>query len=165
MQDIDAAQVRRLQAATTALAARGLPVAAPVATPEGGTVVEHGGSCWTLTPWIPGAHHHGLQLRLAQCGELSRLLAVLHAGLGEVMPPPSASVLVRVPAVEATRTAVDRYLEIAGGRMPLGGFDRLVVERLVQRRRMLAELAHLRPQDGLPAGRVGWVHDDFHTFH
>lgn len=73
--------------ATTALAARGLPVPAPLADRDGRTVTDHQGRHFALYPWVAGRHRTGAELNLPQSAELGALLAELHGALDEICAP------------------------------------------------------------------------------
>jgi len=61
--------------------AQGLPAAAPIATPAGGTVVEHAGSVCALYEPARGQQLLGADLSSAQAGAAGRFLAQLHRAL------------------------------------------------------------------------------------
>ncbi|MFJ8040086.1 phosphotransferase [Kitasatospora sp. NPDC096147] len=147
--------------ASTALAARGLPVAPPLRAVGGHTAVAHGGRLFALYPWVEGIHLHGTELSPARCAELGSLLGRLHGALAEVCPP------VRQPAgrLSADPAETERLVRelrararSASPRLP---FDVLAERRLTERLDLLDAHAHRRPapEDAPP---TGWTHGDFH---
>jgi homoserine kinase type II len=70
--------------------ARGLPAAAPIATPSGSTVVEHAGSVCALYETAPGEQLRGADLSPAQASAAGEFLARLHQAL---LPLPDAGYL------------------------------------------------------------------------
>ncbi|GAA5005327.1 phosphotransferase enzyme family protein [Kitasatospora paranensis] len=156
-----AAVVEAQHRATTALHARGLPVAPPLPDRGGRTVVEHGGRLFALYPWVDGRHRHGTDLDQQRCAELGALLGRLHGALTEVCAP------VRQPAgrlaadPEETAALVADLLSRAGRRRPYGAFDRRAEQHLTERLALLAAHGHRRPAPAA-APPTGWTHGDFH---
>ena len=159
--DVNADAVRRQFTATTALAARRCPVPAPKPAPDGDALVEHDGRVYTAVTWAPGTHHEGISLTLRQVAALGALLADIHTALSEVMPEEPARIWEPVPAVRQAIDRVDQYAAVASGRHPADSMDLFVVDRMRHRRRLLADVAHLRPADDIDLGRIGWTHGDF----
>ncbi|WP_049575555.1 phosphotransferase [Streptomyces sp. SBT349] len=149
--------------ATAALAALGLPVVPPLADRDGRTVAVHRGRCYALHPWVEGRHRHGCQLSGGQSRRLGALLGRVHRALESVI---GRSPLSRPPAGEAaapahTHAVIDHLLTRVRSRSRRSGFDELAEHRLLERRGLLSDHAHLRPGSAeVPA--EGWVHGDFH---
>lgn len=158
--DIDAAAARRQHAAIRALADRGQPVPVPLTAPSGGTLVEYNGQIYAVTAWAQGTHREGRDLSLIEVQALGGVLADLHAELAEVMP--AVPEVMRVPVAEAaaTQEKIDRYMATAA-RPDRDEMDEFVLHRLRQRRQLLAQVGHLRPDDDVDVGPCGWVHGDF----
>ncbi|MDT0342254.1 phosphotransferase [Streptomyces litchfieldiae] len=149
--------------ATAALAAYGLPVVPPLADREGRTVAVHRSRCYALHPWVEGRHRHGGQLSRGQSRRLGTLLGGVHRALERVIgraPQP------RSPEREAVAPAdtyvlIDQLLGRIRARARRTAFDELAEQRLLERRLLVRDHAHQRPdRDQVPA--EGWVHGDFH---
>ncbi|MEV6211770.1 phosphotransferase [Kitasatospora sp. NPDC051914] len=147
--------------ATTALHARGLPVARPLPALGGDTVVAHGERLFGLFPWIEGGHRHGTSLDPSQCADLGALLGRLHGALAEICAP------VRQPtgrlAADPDETArlVADLRRLAARHRPQEPFDALAEEHLAERLDLISAHRHRRP---VPAAAppTGWTHGDFH---
>ncbi|QKW20734.1 phosphotransferase [Kitasatospora sp. NA04385] len=147
--------------ATTALAARGLPVPAPLAARDGRTVTAHGGRLFALYPWVAGNHRHGTALDPARCGELGTLLGALHGALAEVCAPLRQPDGVLGAEVEETRRIVAELRALARAHRPYDAFDRCAEEHLTERLELLDAHRHRRPGPA-DAPPTGWTHGDFH---
>ncbi|MEV4416194.1 phosphotransferase [Catellatospora sp. NPDC049609] len=159
--DVSADKARRQHEVTAALAAAGLPVPAPVTGGEGDTVWEIPAGAFAVLPWVAGAHQPCLQWSLEQCRRVGDLLAELHGALAGLLPGAEpAPAQVAEPA--KAKAAIDRYLAIIGDLPVLEPFDALVRDRLQQRRDLLEQVAHLRPDETALVSPIGWVHGDFH---
>lgn len=147
--------------ATTALHARGLPVARPLPATDGDTVVAHRGRLFGLYPWVEGEHRHGTALDPSQCTDLGALLGRLHGALAQVCAP------VRQPAgrltadPEETGRLVDDLRRLAGHHRPATPFDALAEEHLAERLDLLDAHRGRRPAPA-DAPPTGWTHGDFH---
>ncbi|RKE20251.1 phosphotransferase enzyme family protein [Streptomyces sp. TLI_171] len=147
--------------ATTALAALGLPVPAPLANRDGRTVTTHGGRLFALYPWVAGGHRHGTELDPVRCGELGGLLGALHGALARVCPPLRQPDGVLAAEVEETERIIAELRALARAHRPRSAFDRLAEDRLTERLDLLATHRHRRPGPTV-APRTGWTHGDFH---
>ncbi|MFB7946668.1 phosphotransferase enzyme family protein [Kitasatospora phosalacinea] len=147
--------------ATAALAARGLPVPAPLADRDGRTVTAHGGRLFALYPWVAGNHRHGTELDPARCGELGTLLGTLHGALAEVCSPLRQPAGVLSADVAETALIVAELRALARAHRPYDTFDRHAEEHLAQRLELLAAHRHRRPGPA-DAPPTGWTHGDFH---
>ncbi|WP_184942820.1 phosphotransferase [Kitasatospora kifunensis] len=147
--------------ATTALAARGLPVPAPLADRDGHTVTDHQGRRFALYPWVTGRHRTGAELNLSQSAELGALLAELHGALAQVCAPVTQPAALPGADPDATTELIGALRSLAARHRPYGPFDRLAEQRLAERAELLAAHRHRRPAPG-EFGRCGWVHGDFH---
>ncbi|MFJ1753749.1 phosphotransferase enzyme family protein [Kitasatospora sp. NPDC088134] len=147
--------------ATTALAARGLPVPAPVPDRDGRTVTAYRGRLFALYPWVAGSHRHGTELDLARCGELGTLLGALHGALAEVCAPLRQPDGVLSAEAEETERIVADLRALARAHRPYGPFDRLAEQHLTERLDLLATHRHRRPGP-TAAPPTGWTHGDFH---
>lgn len=156
----DPALIAQQHRATRALAALGLPVAAPLADRTGRTVTVLDGCGYAVFPWVDGAHREGTELTEAQSSLLGALLGRVHTALAHVQPPAPAA---RHPSADAggTHRDIDRLLALVRAHRPYDAFDALAEHRLIERRALLRQHAHRRPPDA--EGPVsGWVHGDFH---
>ncbi|MFD7730138.1 phosphotransferase enzyme family protein [Kitasatospora phosalacinea] len=147
--------------ATAALAARGLPVPAPLADRDGRTVTAHGGRLFALYPWVAGNHRHGTELDPARCGGLGTLLGTLHGALAEVCAPLRQPAGVLSADVAETALIVAELRALARAHRPYDTFDRHAEEHLAQRLDLLAAHRHRRPGPA-DAPPTGWTHGDFH---
>ncbi|MEU2956251.1 phosphotransferase [Streptomyces xanthochromogenes] len=160
--DVPVAKVRRNLGVLSHLAADGLPVPAPLATPDGTHVVEVAGHHYCVFPWVDGGHVPGINLTAEQAHELGVLLARLHESLKEHGPgplpeqPPTA----KVTAPDQAAATADRLLAL----MPPDSadpFDRTAARALEERKILLDKHADAHPAGSVPAGPYGWTHGDF----
>lgn len=160
--DVDRAQAARQHAATRAMAAWGVPVAAPLAMPDGGTLLEMGGGLYAVYPWIHGEHVRGTAMTLTQAAELGSTLARVHQGLAAVMDP--AEKAMRMPVADPARTmaAMDRYAAIIDEKAARDDFDEYAAGQLAGRRALLEAVRHEMPDEGAWWEPAGWAHGDFH---
>lgn len=158
--DVDAATARRQYAAVEALAGRGWPVPVPRRAADGDTLLDHGGRIFAVSAWAPGVHRSGLELSLPEASMLGVLLAELHTDLAQVLP--EVPHRMREVATESARATerIDRY-EAVATRRDRDAMDVFVADRMRRRRRLLADVAHLRPDDDVDVGPCGWIHGDF----
>lgn len=156
--ELSRAEALLLHRVQVALAGAGLPVAAPLPTRDGRTLVSSDGRRYALYPWIDGRQRSGLDLSIRQCHELGALLGRLHAELDRALPPVQQTFLVPAPrAADAVATAdllMDSLPE------PRDDFDALAARQLAERRVMLLELADHRPPEA-EAVTAGYVHGGF----
>jgi homoserine kinase type II len=73
-----------IHAVQSHLAASGLPVPAPVLNSDGETLLESRGSCWELSPWMPGFANYWSDPRPAKLTEALSMLARLHLAAANV---------------------------------------------------------------------------------
>jgi Ser/Thr protein kinase RdoA (MazF antagonist) len=160
--------------ATAALATLGLPVAPPLAARDGCTVTVHAGRRYALHPWVDGQHRGGGELSPAECRRLGALLGRVHRGLEHVLgqiagqvghavlgsPPRRSPAPVSADPAE-TNAVIDRLLARIRCRPRRDSFDELAEHRLTERRALLREHAHRRPNRSQTPAQ-GWVHGDFH---
>jgi Ser/Thr protein kinase RdoA (MazF antagonist) len=158
--DVDAAAARRQHRATAALARIGLPVPAPVKAGDD-TVAVVDGAAYAVLPWVDGVHRRGPALTVAEAAALGELLARLHSALAEVMPPATDRLVVPVTDLATAQAKIDHYLDLLTQRPGRDDFDRLAETQLHQRRRLLDQVAHLRPAEGVPVEPCGYTHGDF----
>ncbi|OEV09334.1 hypothetical protein AN218_22405 [Streptomyces nanshensis] len=157
--DVGPDTARRQHAATRALAAAGLPVPAPQATPEGDTLATVGGRSYALTPWAAGEMLPARSWSREQAAAVGVLLAELHTELADAMPAAPREVPVSVTsAAKATARFADFRRQAAAGH---AGFDADVERALTEREELLDRWAGRLPQDG-ERGPAGWCHGDFH---
>lgn len=162
IRDVDAAQAMFQHGVTRRLADGGLPVPAPLETPAGRTVAVVGGQPYAVLPWVDGEHLPPLAWTAEQCGQVGELLGRIHLLLREVRPAGPAAVRPQVPDLAMMEEKVDRYLELVAQRVQPDAFDAFVVERLVQRRALLARIGELRPDGAVELVPAGYTHGDFH---
>jgi homoserine kinase type II len=148
-------------AATTELAARGLPVLAPVPDLSGRTLARRGDRLFALYPWAHGGHLPGLTLEPEQCRELGALLGRLHCALTAILGPVQQPLSQPANRVEDARAKALRLLELLRSRPVREGIDDLAEFRLVERLSLLSRFADRRPTDQTQL-TVGHVHGDFH---
>jgi Ser/Thr protein kinase RdoA (MazF antagonist) len=160
--DVDRAQAAMQHEATRALAAAGLPVAAPLAMPGGGTLLELDGGLYSVCPWIPGEHVPGTAMTGAQAAELGGTLARVHQGLAAVMGPAEKAMRMPVADPGKARAAIGRYEAIIAGKAARDDFDGYVAGQLARRRALLEAAWHLLPDAGAWWEPAGWAHGDFH---
>ena len=153
--------IRAQHAATTALAARGLPVVAPLADLSGRTLNRAGSRLFALYPWVDGEHRPGLVLELEQCRALGALLGRLHDALDDILGPAAQPLTQPTTQVDEARAKALRLLDLLRNRPVREGIDDLAEFRLVERLGLLGKLAHRRPTDRALL-TVGHVHGDFH---
>lgn len=157
---MDAATARRQHAVVAALAGRGRPVAVPRRTADGDTLMDHGGRVYAVSAWAAGTHRSGLELSLPEASTLGGLLADLHDDLAQVLPVAPRRMRQPVTPPERAKDRIDRYA--AAATRPEGdAMDVFVADRMRKRRRLLVEVAHLRPADDVDVGPCGPVHGDF----
>jgi Ser/Thr protein kinase RdoA (MazF antagonist) len=147
---------------TAALAARGLPVVAPVPDLAGRTVNRSGPRLFALFPWIEGAHRPGMTLDPGQCAQLGMLLARLHDALAEIRGPARQPLFQPTASAAEALDSAERLLALVRDRPVREGIDDLAEYRLVERSVLLRECAQRRPADS-DRLTVGHVHGDFHA--
>ncbi|HXR69482.1 phosphotransferase enzyme family protein [Actinocrinis sp.] len=153
--------IRSQHAATAALAARGLPVVAPLTDLSGRTLNRYGSRLFALYPWVDGEHRPGLTFELEQCRALGALLGRLHDALAGILGPAAQPLAQPTTQVAEARAKALRLLDLLNNRPIREGIDDLAEFRLVERLGLLDKLAHRRPTD-LAQLTVGHVHGDFH---
>lgn len=158
--DVAAGQVAFQHAAVAALADAGLPVAVPLATPQGDTLAAVNGGYVSVTPWVEGEHVPGRRWSHRRCRQVGALLGRIHRGLGVAVPAGVGRVRPKVPEAAAAKAAIDGYLGLIAERSVVDDFDTFARARLVERRELLENLAHLRPDDTAKLSG-GYVHGDF----
>jgi homoserine kinase type II len=159
--DVDAEQARRQHTAVTALADAGLPVAVPLASPGGATVVETAGAIWSLAPWIEGEAHPARAWTPVQATVVGELLGELHQALDVCMP--AVATVVDAPVTELAKAAarISDYQARIAGLPERDGFDDAAAVALGERAVLLERFADQRPRQG-KSGPAGWTHGDFH---
>lgn len=160
--DIARDQIAFQHRVTAALAQAGLPVPAPIALPDGRTVVTVRGERYALYPWVAGRHRHGLDLSLAECARLGRLLARLHFELAAIMPPVQQTLVVPIPEPQDTAAMIERLLGRLRRQGSRDAFDELAERCLAERGPLLDRFADQRPSS-CDAPVIGYVHGDFHA--
>jgi homoserine kinase type II len=144
------------------MAVGGLPVAAPLAMSDGGTLLEVDGGLYAVYPWICGEHVPGTAMTGAQAAELGAALARIHQGLAAVMDP--AQKAMRMPVADPAKAgeAIGRYAAIIADKAARDDFDEYAAGQLAERRALLNAV-----QQDMPAADAwwepsGWAHGDFH---
>jgi homoserine kinase type II len=140
-----------------------LPACAPLPTD---VVAEVGDSGYCLFPCSYGEHIRGVTLSLPQVAELGEHLARLHASVkrtAEVANPPAVPTSVAAEVTDAGRAVRkgDRLAGVLSARGTHYAFDVAAAAAFEERRLFLDKHAHLRPEGGVPAGPLGWMHGDF----
>ncbi len=160
--DQDSHTIRAQHAATAELAARGLPVIAPLGDLGGRTVSSSRNRLFALFPWVDGEHRPGLTLEPGQCGEVGALLGRLHRALAGILGPVQQPLLQPANEVEQARAKALSLLALLRARPVREGIDDLAEFRLVERLALLDRLADRRPPEEGARLTVGHVHGDFH---
>jgi Ser/Thr protein kinase RdoA (MazF antagonist) len=160
--DVDRAQAAGQHEATRAMAAGGLPAAAPLAMPDGGTLLELDGSLYAVYPWICGEHVPGTAMTGAQAAELGATLARVHQGLAAVMDPAQKAMRMPVTDPARARAAIDQYAAIIAGKAARDDFDGYAAGQLAGRRALLEAVRHDMPDADAWWEPSGWAHGDFH---
>ncbi|TWG21374.1 homoserine kinase type II [Actinoplanes teichomyceticus] len=161
--DVDAAAARRQHRVTIALAERGLPVppACTVTSAGGDTLLDLRGRLYAVTGWVAGVHRGGTMLSPAETEDLGSLLSRLQVELGRILPAVPETVREMPAEAAAAKDGIDRYAAAAAARPEPDEFDAFVIDRMTARRVLLAQVAHLRPDEDAPVGPCGWIHGDF----
>ena len=160
LRDATAEAVRHQHRVLPRLAGLGLPVPLPCATPAGGrTVVPVGDHWYAASPWLPGTHRTGCELDLDACADLGDLLARVHEGLVEVLPPAPPPARDPAPTVAGAAASLARYAGLAAAPTTPGPFDDFAVAEIAWRAALLDQVADRRPGDD-PVARTGWTHGD-----
>lgn len=160
--DIDRKQIAFQHRVTAALAQAGLPVLAPIPLSDGRTLVTVGGQRFALYRWAAGRHRPGSELSLAECADLGRLLARLHAELARIMPPVQQTLVVPTPEPQDSLAMIERLLGHLRQRRTRDAFDELAERRLSERGPLLDRFGDQRPS-ACDTPTVGYVHGDFHA--
>jgi Ser/Thr protein kinase RdoA (MazF antagonist) len=154
-------QIRAQHAATAALAAAGLPVAAPLTDLRGRTVNRYRSRVFGVYPWIEGVHRPGLTLAEGECRDLGALLARLHRGLARLLGPADQPLFLPCVTADEALATSDRLLALLRGRPQREDIDELAEFRLYERRGLLRAFAGQQPRADAVLS-VGYVHGDFH---
>ncbi|MBB1244919.1 phosphotransferase, partial [Streptomyces durbertensis] len=77
--------IERQHRTSVQLGLLGVPVAPPLVTDSGTTVVLDGGRCYALHPWVDSQHRDGSQLSTEEAAELGGLLGRVHNRLPEAV--------------------------------------------------------------------------------
>ncbi|MEV6927114.1 phosphotransferase [Dactylosporangium sp. NPDC051485] len=164
--DVDAAAARRQHQVTIALAGRGLPVP-PACTlaghGDGGrdTLLDLHGRRYSVSGWAAGVHREGATLSPAEAGDLGGLLGGLQVELGRILPDVPETMREAPTEAATAKDSIDRYAAAAADRTDPDAFDAFVIEQMAARQVLLAQVAHLRPDEDAPVGPCGWIHGDF----
>jgi Ser/Thr protein kinase RdoA (MazF antagonist) len=160
--DVGREQAVRQHAATRALAALGVPAAAPLALPGGGTLLDLDGGLYAVYGWVQGSHVPGPQMTAGQAAEFGRVLAGLHRGLAQVMEPAAPAVRMKVADPGKAEAAISGYAAVIGGKGALDEFDRYAAGQLRERQSLLDAVHADMPDADVAWTPAGWVHGDFH---
>lgn len=160
--DVGRQQAVRQHAATWALAALGVPAAAPLALAGGGTLLDLDGGLYAVYEWVDGSHIPGARMTAGQAAELGRVLAGLHLGLARVMEPAAPAVRMTVTGPGKAEAAISAYTALVDGKDARDEFDEYVAVQLRKRRALLEAVRGEMPDPDLAWEPAGWVHGDFH---
>lgn len=147
--------------ATAILADAGLPVMPPLRDATGRTWLSVRGRRFALFPWVDGAHREGVALTGDCAARLGDLLARVHRQLAVVLAPTQQTLVVPTPTVAGSMDRVNELLTLVRRQPVRDGLDELAEHRLVERRHMLYQYAHRRPDPG-DTLLSGYVHGDLH---
>jgi Ser/Thr protein kinase RdoA (MazF antagonist) len=156
IRDATPAAARRQHRLLPRLAERGIPVPAVRHTRDGDSLAEIDGHRYAALGWSPGRHRTGLQLSLPACGRLGGLLGSLHRCLQDLLPATPLTLPGAPVHLHHAVAQLDMFASAAAGH---DDFDRLARAEIAWRRRLLDEIACLRPPDR-PVRPVGWTHGD-----
>jgi Ser/Thr protein kinase RdoA (MazF antagonist) len=160
--DVDRVQAARQHAATRALAASGLPVAAPLTRPGGGTLLDLDDGLYAVYPFVSGEHLRGTAMTGIQAAELGATLARVHLGLAAVMDPAEKAMRMPVADPAGALELIGRYAAIIEGKAAHDDFDEYVAGQLGRRRALLEAIRDEMPDADAWWEPAGWAHGDFH---
>jgi len=160
--DVGREQAVRQHAATRALAALGVPAAAPMALPGGGTLLDLDGGLYAVYGWVEGTHVPGTQMTAGQAAELGGVLAGLHLGLAQVMEPAASAARMKVADPGRAEAAISAYAALIDGKDARDEFDHYVAAQLRERQALLDSVRGQVPDPDVAWEPAGWVHGDFH---
>ena len=147
--------------AAAALAATGFPAIAPLTDRSGDSLVRIRGRPFALFPWIDGTHRTGTELDPRSARHLGSTLAGLHTGLTVVLPPVPQPLFAPTTSEREAVSNARELLRMVRARAEPDEMDELAEYRLLERLRILPEVADRRPGPHT-FGTVGYVHGDFH---
>jgi homoserine kinase type II len=165
--DHGADQARRIHAAISALAAKGMPVPLPVALPGGDTLLERPAGLFAVSAWAAGLHRGGAELDLAECETLGRVLGDLHILLGSELPAAPTCVPADTRDPGTACAEIDRFVAVIDGRRSRGEadeFDERTHDHLQARRALIESHVHSQPEGAAQVGPAGWIHGDFQQY-
>lgn len=142
------------------LAACGLPVAPPLRTAAGRTLLEYDGGLFGVAPWLDGEPLPAGGWDTVRARRVGELLAALHTTLAEAFPEAAVPVAPEVPEGAAAKAAIDRYADAATGGARLTDEARGLLHA---RHGRLEDEAHLRPADGLVFTAAGYTRGPLRT--
>lgn len=160
--DVKPEQARFQHQVTIELARDGIALPAPLPTRSGETLAQVRDAVFAVHPWVDGRGVAALEWSARQCAQAGTTLGRIHLALARVLPAACAPRRPTVPRTETALREVDRYLTLIAQNDGAEDFDRVAVDRLHQRRRLLAAMAHLRPEEGRWLEPAGYVHGDYH---
>jgi Ser/Thr protein kinase RdoA (MazF antagonist) len=160
--DVGREQAVRQHAATRALAALGVPAAAPLPLPGGETLLDVDGGLFAAYEWIEGSHVPGTRMTAGQAAELGGVLAGLHRGLARVMGSAAPAVRMKVADPGKAEAAIIAYAAVIDGKEERDEFDEYAAGQLRERRALLDAVRGDMPDPDVPWAPAGWVHGDFH---
>jgi homoserine kinase type II len=163
--DIPAATARSILAAVSWLASRPVPVAVPVRTVNGDTVVDLEGRRYCLIPWVDGKHRVGGELSLPAVARLGHLVGTIHQALADVpgecgLTPVPDTLKVRITDAAAAEELIGRIDRIIAGIAEPTPYDVRVRALLRRRVELLRGHAHLRSAVTASLGPFGRIHGD-----
>ncbi|GAB3416847.1 phosphotransferase enzyme family protein [Flindersiella endophytica] len=159
--DSDAETMARQHTITTALADKGFPIARPLRTETGDSVLRLGDDLFSVVTWAEGEHPDCLQLSREQCRRIGVLLGELQLALAVLLPPTPRNARTTVPDPARTFAEIERYLAQIDALAEPDDFDAYVRERLPERRDLLRRWMPAMPPER-ELGPYGWTHGDFH---
>ncbi|HET9223528.1 MAG TPA: phosphotransferase [Roseiflexaceae bacterium] len=153
------APVEREHAVIAYACARGLPAVAPLALPDGATILEREGRFYALFPRAPGSQFEPDALGAAELVAMGRCLAALHRGLRDY---PAERARRRSFAVDGDHVlgriaALDQVIR---GRSNLDDVDRRALRSLAGRREWIARHGASNP-GGLAELEQQLIHGDY----
>ena len=159
--DVPVAVARRNLRVLDMLQQAGVPVCAPLLTPDGDPITEVGEYGYCVLPWQDGSHPRGPELSMSQAEHLGAVAARIHNALNSPVPAGLGPVTRPAQPVTAPHVAIEDARRFHAAATVAGGpFDQTVAGLLDRRVALIERYAGDRPTSDDPAGPYGWTHGD-----